>query len=73
MGTWIAGFAYSPLAAALFLAVGAGAILQVVYEVSRLLLKDAGKAKTPTLSAPNLGGFAAGIAVLYATVLLVSV
>jgi ZIP family zinc transporter len=73
LGTWIAGFAYSPLAAALFLAVGAGAILQVVYEVSRLLLKDAGKAKTPALSAPNLGGFAAGIAVMYATALLVSV
>jgi hypothetical protein len=36
-------------------------------------LKDAGKAKTPTLSAPNLGGFAAGIAVMYATALLVSV
>ena len=45
----------------------------MVYEVSRLLLKDAGKAKTPALSAPNLGGFAAGIAVMYATALLVSV
>ena len=73
LGTWIAGFAYSPLAAAVFLAVGAGAILQVVYEVSRLLLRDSERSKAPALSAPNLGGFTAGIAVMYATALLVSV
>jgi zinc transporter ZupT len=73
LGTWIAGFAYSPLAAALFLAIGAGAILQVVYEVSRLLLKDSQRTKKPALSASNLGGLTAGIAVMYATALLVSV
>lgn len=73
LGTWIAGFAYSPLAAAVFLAVGAGAILQVIYEVSRLLLRDSEKSKAPALSVPNLGGFASGIAVMYATALLVSV
>jgi zinc transporter ZupT len=73
LGTWIAGFAYSPLAAALFLAVGAGAILQVIYEVSRLLLKDSQRSKRPALSASNLGGLTAGVAVMYATALLVSV
>lgn len=73
LGTWIAGFAYSPLAAALFLAVGAGAILQVVYEVSRLLLKDSQRSKRPALSASNLGGLTAGVAIMYATALLVSV
>ena len=73
LGTWIAGFAYSPLLSALFLAVGAGAILQVIYEVSRLLLRDSERSKTPALSAPNLGGLTAGIAVMYATALLVSV
>lgn len=73
LGTWIAGFAYSPLLSAIFLAVGAGAILQVIYEVSRLLLKDSERTKAPALSAPNLGGFAAGIAVMYSTALLVSV
>jgi zinc transporter, ZIP family len=55
------------------LAVGAGAILQVIYEVTRLLLKDSAKSKTPALSAPNLGGFTAGVAIMYATALLVSV
>jgi ZIP family zinc transporter len=73
LGTWIAGFAYSPLLSAIFLAIGAGAILQVIYEVTRLLLKDSARAKEPVLSAPNLGGLTAGIVVMYATALLVSV
>ena len=73
LGTWIGGFAYSNLAATIFLAIGAGAILQVIYEVTRLLLKDSAENKTPALSAPNLGGLTAGIAIMYATALLVSV
>ncbi len=39
--TWIGGFAYSPLAVALFLAIGTGTIFQVIYEVSRFLLRNA--------------------------------
>lgn len=73
LGTWIAGFAYSPLLSAIFLAVGAGAILQVIYEVGRMLLRDSSRRKAPVLSAPNLGGLTTGIAVMYATALLVSV
>jgi ZIP family zinc transporter len=73
VGTWIAGFAYSPLLSAIFLAVGAGAILQVIYEVTRLLLRDSSRAKEPLLSASNLGGLTTGIAVMYVTALLVSV
>jgi zinc transporter, ZIP family len=73
LGTWIGGFAFSNLLAAVFLAVGAGAILQVIYEVTRLLLKDSGRSKSPALSAPNLGGLLTGVAVMYATALLVSV
>jgi ZIP family zinc transporter len=73
VGTWIGGFAFSNLLAAIFLAVGAGAILQVIYEVTRLLLKDTGRSKSPALSAPNLGGLLTGVAVMYATALLVSV
>ena len=71
VGTWIGGFAFSNLLAAVFLAVGAGAILQVIYEVTRLLLKDSARTKTPVLSAPNLGGFVVGVAIMYATALLV--
>ncbi|MBA4115999.1 MAG: metal transporter [Rubrobacter sp.] len=73
VGTWIGGFAYSNLLSAIFLAVGAGAILQVIYEVTRLLLKDSAENKTPALSGANLGGLTAGIAIMYATALLVSV
>jgi ZIP family zinc transporter len=73
VGTWIGGFAFSNLLAAVFLAVGAGAILQVIYEVTRLLLADSARSKTPVLSAPNLGGLVCGVAIMYATALLVSV
>ena len=71
VGTWIGGFAFSNLLATVFLAVGAGAILQVIYEVTRLLLKDSARTKTPVLSVPNLGGFVVGVAIMYATALLV--
>jgi ZIP family zinc transporter len=71
VGTWIGGFAFSNLLAAVFLAVGAGAILQVIYEVGRLLLADSARTKTPALSAPNLGGLLVGVAIMYATALLV--
>jgi zinc transporter ZupT len=71
LGTWIGGFAFSNLLAAVFLAVGAGAILQVIYEVTRLLLKDSTRSKTPALSASNLGGLLVGVAIMYATALLV--
>jgi zinc transporter, ZIP family len=73
VGTWIGGFAFSNLLAAIFLAVGAGAILQVIYEVTRLLLRDSARSKAPVLSASNLGGFVSGVAIMYATALLVSV
>jgi zinc transporter ZupT len=33
LGTWIGGFVYSPLASVIFLAIGAGAIFQVVYSL----------------------------------------
>ncbi len=80
IGTLIGGFAFSNLLAALFLAVGAGAILQVVYEVGKLLLKDTAREKgdkEPSLSAAlsgsNLAGLAAGMAIMYVTGLLVAV
>src|ERR687898_953014 len=73
VGTWIGGLAYSNLLSAVFLAVGVGAIVQVVYEVGRLLLRDSARSKTPALSGTNLGGLTAGIAIMYVTALLVSV
>ncbi len=69
-GTWIGGFAFSPFWAVLFLSIGAGAILQVVYEVTRLLIKNS-EQSAPATSWVNVAGLTAGIAIMYLTALLV--
>lgn len=64
LGAWIGGFAYSPVWTTLFFAIGAGAIVQVVYELWRFLTAR-GKAG---LAAPlNAAGFMLGLAIMYAT------
>ncbi|MFL5807019.1 MAG: ZIP family metal transporter [Roseiflexaceae bacterium] len=72
VGVWIGGFIYSNLAAAVFLALGAGAIAQVVYEVGRLIARQSAEDDTPLLSPATFGGLLAGIAIMYATALLVA-
>jgi zinc transporter, ZIP family len=72
LGVWIGGFIYNQLAAAVFLALGAGAIAQVVYEVGRLIARQSNEEGAPVLSPATFGGFAAGVAVMYATALLVA-
>lgn len=71
LGVWIGGFSYNPLATAVFLALGAGAIAQVVYEVGRLIARQSADDNTPLLSPAVFGGLVAGIALMYATALLV--
>jgi zinc transporter ZupT len=71
LGTWIGGFSYSPLLAVLFLAIGAGAILQVVYEMGRLLAAPSDRSGAPATAWVNVGGLAAGIAIMYLTAFLV--
>ncbi|MBI2192849.1 MAG: metal transporter [Planctomycetes bacterium] len=69
-GAWIGGFTYSDLWSLLFLAVGAGAVFQVVYALGRILL---GKLhETGGLSFPSLAGLAGGFAIMYLTALLVA-
>lgn len=72
LGVWIGGFVFNTLAAAVFLAIGAGAIAQVVYEVARLIARQSDEEGAPLLSPATFGGFAAGVAVMYATALLVA-
>jgi zinc transporter, ZIP family len=72
LGVWIGGFIYNPLAAAVFLALGAGAIAQVVYEVGRLISRQSTEEQAPLLSPATFGGFAAGVVIMYATALLVA-
>jgi ZIP family zinc transporter len=72
LGVWIGGFVYNALLAAVFLALGAGAIAQVVYEVGRLILRQSHEEGAPLLSPATFGGLAAGILIMYATALLVA-
>lgn len=71
LGTWIGGFSYSPIMAVLFLAIGAGAILQVVHEVSRLLLVRGRDQTESMLSWESVAGLAAGLIIMYLTAFLV--
>ena len=71
LGAWIGGFSYSPILAAVFLGIGLGAIWQVIVEVGRLLRDDAARHEESAMTWANLGGFAAGVAVMYLTALLV--
>lgn len=71
LGTWIGGFAFSPLWATIFLAVGIGAILQVIWEVGKLLVRDSTRVQEPVFSWVNLSGVVVGVALMYFTAFLV--
>jgi ZIP family zinc transporter len=71
IGTWGGAFAFSPHWAALCFGIGAGAILQVVVEVSAYLHRMASRAGGSALSMATLLGFAAGVAIIYVTAILV--
>jgi hypothetical protein len=71
LGAWVGGFAFNPVLATAFLAVGVGAILQVVWEVGKLVAKGSERLGDPFLSWVNLGGFVAGLAIMYLTAFLV--
>ena len=69
VGTWLGGFTYSDIWATLFLAIGAGAIFQVVFEIARLL----GREGPGWLAAPtSFAGLLCGMLIMYATGLLVA-
>jgi zinc transporter, ZIP family len=72
LGVWIGGFIFNALLAAVFLALGAGAIAQVVYEVGRLIVRQSQTEGAPLLSPTTFGGLAAGMLIMYATALLVA-
>jgi zinc transporter ZupT len=71
IGTWIGAFTYSPLWTTVFLAIGIGAIAQVIWEVGRLIQRSQARAGEPLFTWNTLGGITAGIAVMYGTALLV--
>ncbi|MBC8099273.1 MAG: metal transporter [Armatimonadetes bacterium] len=71
IGTWIGGFAFNPILATIFLAIGVGAILQVVWEVGKLVARDTQRLGLPFVNWVNLGGLATGVALMYFTAFMV--
>ncbi len=69
VGTWLGGFAYSNVWATFFLAVGAGAIFQVVYELARLTGHEG---RSRIASPVGVAGVLAGMLLMYLTGLLIA-
>ena len=68
-GAWIGGLAFSPLLATVFMSIGAGAILQVLGVLYRVVAREAnGRLWTPL----NSLGVATGLVLMYGTGLLVA-
>ena len=75
IGTWIGGFLYSPFAAIIFLAIGAGAIFQVVLAIISWMSSNnsSNESKKETiLNTPVIAGFTVGMTIMYVTSLLIS-
>ena len=69
-GAWLGGFVYSPVWSVAFLAIGVGAIAQVVGQILRQMTRE-GSATAMLATAPVLAGLFAGFAVMYVTGMLV--
>ena len=67
-GAWVGGFVYSPFTSVIFLAVGAGAIFQVIITILRWIREEGDKNLS---SAAVVSGLAAGMLVMYLTSILV--
>ncbi|MGD9710595.1 MAG: ZIP family metal transporter [Thermomicrobiales bacterium] len=72
IGTWIGAFTFSPFWTTVFLAIGIGAIAQVVWAVGKMILSSQRRHGEPGLTWVTLSGLAAGFAVMYVTALLVT-
>jgi zinc transporter ZupT len=69
-GAWLGGFVYSPVWSVLFLAIGVGAIAQVIVQIARQMRQE-GSMMRAFANGPVLAGLFAGFAVMYVTGMLV--
>ena len=69
LGAWIGASAFHPSVAAVMFGIGAGAIAQVIVQIAPAIRGDDGRLLNPLAS----GGLLAGLIVMYATGLMVSV
>jgi len=67
-GAWIGGFVYSPFTSVVFLAIGAGAIFQVILTILKWIREQGDKNLS---SAAVASGFAIGMVIMYLTSILV--
>jgi zinc transporter ZupT len=68
IGAWIGGFTPSPTLAVLFLAIGTGAVFEVVYEIAKLIQKDTTREAMPLTV---FSGIVSGMLLLWVTGLLI--
>jgi zinc transporter ZupT len=68
-GAWIGGFAFSNLWSLIFLAIGAGAIVYVIIEITKHMKKESDET---IFTFTNIFGFLAGMLIMYITGLFVS-
>ena len=68
LGAWIGGYTPSPFLAVLFLAIGTGAIFEVVYEIAKLIQKDTERESMPMTV---FSGVLTGMLLLWVTGLLI--
>lgn len=73
IGMWLGSLATSAQWSALALAIGAGAILQVIVEVSAYLMRQSGKRIEVLLTPPVMSGLVAGVAFMYVTAAVVKI
>jgi ZIP family zinc transporter len=69
-GAWLGGFIYSPVWSVLFLAIGVGAIAQVIVQIVRQMA-GAQPAARHLARGPVFAGLATGFAIMYVTGMLV--
>ena len=84
-GAWIGGFLYSPIAAIIFLSIGAGAIFQVVFSILSWIADNNNnnnvrsgnvqmeeRTKKSWLNTSLIAGFIVGMVIMYVTSLMAS-
>ncbi|MBN8999708.1 MAG: metal transporter [Rhizobiales bacterium] len=73
IGLWIGSLAYAPQWSALALAIGAGAILQVIVEVGSYLMRSDGRGPRSLLAASTMAGLASGVMLMFTTAMFVKI
>ncbi|MBE1208207.1 ZIP family metal transporter [Aminobacter carboxidus] len=73
LGLWIGSLAFAPQWSALALAIGAGAILQVIVEVAALIRRGEGPESGGLFSPAAMAGLATGAGFMYLTAMLVKI